>query len=89
MVFLQCLGTFKTQQPAFTNKGLMYVSEKINGQSVRALLDTGATSNFMSVDEAKCLSLKTTKEGGTMKTINFPVKPITGIAQGVHTILET
>ena len=67
----------------------MYVNEKINGQSVRALLDTGATSNFMSVDDAKCLGLKTTKEGGTMKTINFPVKPITGIAQGVHTILET
>ena len=42
----------------------MYVSAKINSQSVRALLDTGATHNFVSVDEAKRLGLKATKEGG-------------------------
>ena len=45
-----------------------------------------ATHNFVSVDEAKCLGLKTTK-GGTMKMVNSPAKPIVGIAQGVHTTL--
>ncbi|KAH9752509.1 Endonuclease [Citrus sinensis] len=67
----------------------MYVSAKVNGQSVRALLDTGATHNFVSVDEAKRLGLKTTKEGGTMKAVNSPAKPIGGIAQGVYITLGT
>ena len=67
----------------------MYVSAKVNGQSVRALLDTGATHNFVSVDEAKRLGLKATKEGVTMKAVNSPAKPIAGIAQGVHITLGT
>ena len=64
------------------------MSAKINSQSVRALLDTGATHNFMFVDEAKCLGLKTTREESTMKAVTSPAKPIVGIAQGVHTTLR-
>ena len=86
---LQRLGALNRQQPALVKKGLMYVSAKVNGQSVRALLDTGATHNFVSVDEAKRLGLKATKEGGTMKAVNSPAKPIAGIAQGVHITLGT
>ena len=67
----------------------MYVSANRNRQSVSALLDMGATHNFVSVNEAKRLGLKSTKEGGTMKAVNSPAKPITGIAQGVHIMLET
>ena len=51
------------------------------------LLDTGATHNFVSVDEAKRLDLKATKEGGTMKAVNSPAKLIAGIAQGMHITL--
>ncbi|KAH9688170.1 Endonuclease [Citrus sinensis] len=86
---LQRLGALNRQQPALVKKWLMYVSAKVNGQSVRALLDTGATHNFVSVDEAKCLGLKATKEGGTTKAVNSPAKPIAGIAQGVHLTLGT
>ncbi|KAH9727005.1 hypothetical protein KPL70_008489 [Citrus sinensis] len=86
---LQCLGALNRQQPALKKKGLMYVSIKINGQTIRALIDTGATHNFVSVDEAKRLGLKATKEGGTMKDVNSPAKPIAGIAQGVHITLGT
>ena len=50
---LKRLGALKRQQPALVKKWLMYVSVKVNGQSVRALLDRGATHNFVSVDEAK------------------------------------
>ena len=53
------------------------------------MLDTGATHNFVSVDEAKRLGLKATKEGGTMKAVNSPAKPIARIAQGVHITLGT
>ena len=59
---LQRLGALNRQQPALIKKGLMYVSAKVNGQSVRALLDTGATHNFVSVNETKHLGLKATKE---------------------------
>ena len=67
----------------------MYISAKVNGQSVRTLLDTEATHNFVSVDEAKGLGLKATKEGGTIKAVNSSAKPIEGIAQGVHMTLCT
>ncbi|KAH9727410.1 Endonuclease [Citrus sinensis] len=73
----------KPRSPCFIYNGPHW----INGQSVRALLDTGATHNFVSIDEAKSLGLKTTKEGGTMKAVNSPTKPIAGIAQGVHITL--
>lgn len=52
---LQHLGALNRQKPALTKKWLMYVNAKINDQFVRALLDTGAMHNFVSVDEAKCL----------------------------------
>ncbi|KAH9706417.1 Endonuclease [Citrus sinensis] len=45
----------------------MYVNATVNGRAVRALLDTGATHNFISKEEAKRLGLKVTKDGGTMK----------------------
>ena len=67
----------------------MYVSAIINDQSVRALLDTRATHNSVSVDEAKHLGLKTTKEGSATKAVNSPAKPTASIAQDVHTILGT
>lgn len=44
---LQRLGALKSHSPAPTKKRLMYVSLSINGQVVRALLDTGATHNFI------------------------------------------
>ena len=86
---LQLLGALNHQQPVLVKKGLMYVSAKVNGQFVCALLDTRATYNFVSVDKAKRLGLKATKEGGTMKAVNSPAKPIAGITQGVHITLGT
>ena len=43
--------------------------------------------NFVFVDEAKHLDFKATKEGGTMKVVNSPAKPIASIAQCVHITL--
>ena len=76
------------EQPANTYKErVMYMSASINGQAVRALLDTGATHNFISEDEAKRLGLKVTKEGGTMKAVNSLTKPIVGTVQGMRVTL--
>lgn len=84
---LQCLGALKGHSPAPTKKALMYVSASINGQAVRALLDTGATHNFISEDEAKHLDLKATQHRGAIKAINSPVKSFAGTTRGIHVTL--
>lgn len=81
---LQLVDALKSHQPAPMKKGFMYVSVFINGQAVRALLDTRATHNFISKNEAKRLGFKVTKEESTMKVVNSPVNPIAGTALGVR-----
>lgn len=73
----------KTKGPEASVKGLQYVQAKVNGLPVRALVDSGATHNFVSADEARRLGLKTTKEGGTIKAMNSGVRPISGVARNV------
>lgn len=57
----------------------MYLSMTIDSQSVHALLEAGATHEFISVDGAKGLGIKATKERGTMKAVNSPAKLIVGV----------
>ncbi|KAK0601367.1 hypothetical protein LWI29_023591 [Acer saccharum] len=61
----------------------MFVKATIKGKQVRAMLDTGATHNFVSVDEAKRFSLRITNDEGAIKAANSPVKLIDGTAKGV------
>ncbi|GJU87434.1 gag-aspartyl protease domain-containing protein [Tanacetum coccineum] len=63
--------------------GLRFVSLILNEISTRALVDTGASHNFISVDEAKRLGLETTKDSGWIKAINGDAKAISGVARGV------
>ena len=88
---LRRLGALKSinAPPTSTKKGLMFVSASINGKAVRAMLDTGATHNFVSIQEAKKLGLKATNGGGTIKAVNSPAKPIAGIAKAVPVCLGT
>ena len=51
----------KTEVTKVANKGLQFVEATIRGNKVRALVDTGATHNFVSVDEAAKLGVKATK----------------------------
>jgi hypothetical protein len=73
----------RAMPPTLAKKGLMFVKATIRGKQVRAMLDTGATHNFVSVDEAKRLGLRITPEDGAIKAANSPVKLIDGIAKGV------
>ncbi|GKC88180.1 ATP-binding cassette subfamily C member 8, partial [Tanacetum coccineum] len=56
----------------------------INGVKVRALVDFGATHNFMADDEAKRLGINATKGSGTIKAVNSPAKAIHGVAKDVR-----
>ena len=64
-------------------KGVMYVEAKVNGMSAKAMIDTGATHNFVSEEDARRLKLQTSKEAGWLKAVNSTAKPSQGVARGM------
>ncbi|KAK2983048.1 hypothetical protein RJ640_001865 [Escallonia rubra] len=64
-------------------KGLMYVAIKVNGKAIRAMVDTGATHNYISSTEVERLGLTLEKRYGRVKAINSVAQPIAGIARSV------
>ncbi|XP_071690789.1 uncharacterized protein [Rutidosis leptorrhynchoides] len=74
----------KVEVPKVMAKGLQFVEVYVRGNRVRALVDMGATHNFVSTEEAKRLGIKEIKEGGMMKTVNANAKPISGVAKDVQ-----
>ncbi|GJX77241.1 RNA-directed DNA polymerase, eukaryota, reverse transcriptase zinc-binding domain protein [Tanacetum coccineum] len=74
----------KTKVPKVVEKGLQYVEATINCVKVRALVDSGATHNFMADDEAKRLGINDTKGSGTIKAVNSPAKATHGVAKDIR-----
>nr|KAJ0196925.1 hypothetical protein LSAT_V11C700357830 [Lactuca sativa] len=67
-----------------TKRGrLMFLETRVNGGYTKALVDTGASHNFLAKDEAKKLGIKYTKNPGRLKFVNSLSKPIIGVAYGV------
>ncbi|KAK3026584.1 hypothetical protein RJ639_041604 [Escallonia herrerae] len=62
-------------------KGLMYVDIKVNGKAIRAMVDTGATHNYISSTEVERLGLTLEKGCGRVKAINSAAQPVAGIAR--------
>ncbi|GAA0149796.1 hypothetical protein LIER_08883 [Lithospermum erythrorhizon] len=63
--------------------GLVYVEAKVNGGTTTALVDTSATHNFISLEEARRLRIRYTKETGWIKVVNSAAQPIFGVARGI------
>ena len=82
---LQLLNVIQKQeeQPASVLRGLMYVQIVVNDVSVRAMIDTGATHNFVSDREVQRLGLSLTGDGSRIKTVNSEAKPVRGMARDV------
>ena len=82
---MQLLNALKAKQTKMQlqSKGLMYVEAQVNGMSAKAMIDTGATHNFVSEEEARRLKLRTSKEAGWLKAVNSIAKPSQGVARGV------
>ncbi|KAK2998486.1 hypothetical protein RJ639_022876 [Escallonia herrerae] len=64
-------------------KGLMYMDIKVNGKAIRAMVDTGATHNYISSTEVERLGLTLEKGYGRVKAINSIAQPVAGIARSV------
>lgn len=61
--------------------GLMFVDVKVKGKPIRALVDTGATHNFIAGIEVERLGLSLEKETSHIKTVNSAAQPIHGVAR--------
>ncbi|GJW66461.1 putative retrotransposon gag domain, aspartic peptidase domain protein [Tanacetum coccineum] len=74
----------KTKVPKVVGKGLQYMEATINGVKVCALVDSGATYNFVADDEAKWLGINAMKGSGKIKAVNSLAKAIHGVAKDVR-----
>ena len=66
------------------SKTLMHVEACINGKKTYALLDTGASHNFIKNAKAKRLGLRVEKGNGFLKTVNTEAKPLDGVVRGIE-----
>ncbi|KAG6621665.1 hypothetical protein I3842_Q008100 [Carya illinoinensis] len=76
---LQLLNSIR--QESRSDTGLMFVDVKVNGQVVRAMVDTGATHNFLSDWIVARLGLRVDKGNSKMKAVNSEAKPIVRVAK--------
>ncbi|KAK9706487.1 hypothetical protein RND81_07G129100 [Saponaria officinalis] len=82
-VHMMCLTEKEADNTIHKTPALMYVGVTIMGRSARAMVDTGATHNFVNPEEAKRLGLKFDRESGRIKADNSSAKPIYGVARNV------
>ncbi|KAL2240912.1 UNVERIFIED_CONTAM: Transposon Tf2-11 polyprotein [Sesamum indicum] len=64
-------------------KGLMFVDVKIHGKPIRAMIDTGASHNYLASAEVARLGLVLEKGVRRVKAINSAAQPIAGVAKSV------
>ncbi|CAN6451992.1 unnamed protein product [Victoria cruziana] len=78
-------GTTKVTTP---NIRLMHLDILVNRRSTTAMVDTGRTYNFVSVEETKRLGLTLEKGELRIKAVNSEAKPICGVARDVAVKIE-
>ncbi|KAF2300132.1 hypothetical protein GH714_009335 [Hevea brasiliensis] len=80
---LRILGALEKQKPiATTERGLMYVDLLINEKNARALVDTGATDNFIVDTLVTRFKLTVQADAGKIKAVNSQALNIVGFARG-------
>ena len=70
-------------QAKATHKGLMYVELLSSGQKIVALVDSGATHNFISTRETTRLGLKLAKDDNKLKAVNSQAQETHGLVKNV------
>ncbi|KAK3010293.1 LOW QUALITY PROTEIN: hypothetical protein RJ639_010798 [Escallonia herrerae] len=64
-------------------RGLLYATMDVARKTQEALVDTGATHNFMSLRVTEWLGLKPTKDGSWFTTVNTKERPTKGVIKNV------
>ncbi|KAK3009922.1 hypothetical protein RJ639_011492 [Escallonia herrerae] len=64
-------------------RGLLYATMDVAGKTQEALVDTGASHNFMSPRVAEWLRLKLTKDGSWFTAMNAEEQPMNGVFKNV------
>ena len=67
-----------------THRGLMYVELLTGGQKIVALVDSGATHNFVSIKEAAGLGLKLAKDDSKLKAVNSQAQETHGMVKNME-----
>uniref|UniRef100_A0A5K1DFP6 Aspartic peptidase DDI1-type domain-containing protein n=1 Tax=Nymphaea colorata TaxID=210225 RepID=A0A5K1DFP6_9MAGN len=70
------------------NKELMYLYVTLNGMSTIVKVDSEATHNFVSREDAERVGLKSVPQQRTLKTVNSEARSILGEAKGVTVQIE-
>ncbi|XP_070029677.1 uncharacterized protein [Nicotiana sylvestris] len=85
-----CGGTHGFRNcPGLKSLSAMYVDLTINNKPARAMVDTGATHNFVTETAAKRLELKLAPTNSRIKTVNAEIQNARGVANGVGVKLGT
>ncbi|XP_070043220.1 uncharacterized protein [Nicotiana tomentosiformis] len=69
--------------PLHQERTLMFVDMKVNGNPIQAMIDMGATHNYLASTQVESLGLVVGKGKGHVKAINSPPQPVGGIAKEV------
>ncbi|KAF2323505.1 hypothetical protein GH714_035831 [Hevea brasiliensis] len=78
------LGALEKQKhKPSTEKGLIYIDLWINGKAARALVDTGATNNFIADMAPLQFHLNMQEDTGKIKVVNSKATNIVGVAHRV------
>lgn len=77
---IQLLNGIQTASKPQT-KGLLFVEMIIREKTTNAMADTGASHNFISIEEARWLGLQTIGGEGSIKAVNSTARPIHGVAR--------
>ncbi|XP_012851858.1 PREDICTED: uncharacterized protein LOC105971552 isoform X2 [Erythranthe guttata] len=75
---IQMLSALVVDKAPNGTKGLMYASVLINGKEVKAMVDSGATHNFVAEREVKKLGLTLSKHASQVKAVNSEAGPVKG-----------
>ena len=62
---------------------LSYVSIELNGHQISALIDSGATHNFVNEEVAKRLGLQVEQKENMFKEVNSSIERVAGVVQKV------
>ena len=78
---LQLLNVIRDQLAA--SKSLMFVQALVNGVRVKAMVDSGATYNFVATRESERLGINLEKDATRIKAVNNKAHKIHGISKQV------